>query len=270
MIWKELFDVKKPKLSEAEELALAHSTKIEKQIEACRSRFESIEVLLRSSSRDALILCRHLHGDLRRAFTTMHSGKPGSKGMNPDAIANALLKTTGKWLDAADSEEHDVRELRKTVNQLKTVRNGLVRTFDTLKKEKLWTPLQTYKRRVRYQLFILFAVVVLGVSIAVEIQSSRREAAMAEFGRLYDLGVDLTNSGEHAEAEAVYREALVVLPDHPRSADAYNNLGWALANLERYREAMEAFEAALALRPDYELARNNLESTRIKLNAVSK
>ena len=95
--------------------------------------------------------------------------------MNPDTIADALLKTTGKWLDAADSEEHDVRELRKTVNELKTVRNSLVRSFDKLKKEKLWTPLQTYKRRVHYQLFILSAVVVLGVSIAVGIQSSRHE-----------------------------------------------------------------------------------------------
>ena len=85
-----------------------------------------------------------------------------------------------------------MRELRKTVNELKTVRNGLVGTFDKLKKEKLWTPLQTYKRRVRYRLFILFAVVVLGVSITMEIQSSRRETALAEFGRLYDLGVDLT------------------------------------------------------------------------------
>ena len=61
-----------------------------------------------------------------------------------------------------------------------------------------------------------------------------------------------------------------MLPDHPRSADAYNNLGWTLFNLERYREAVEAYEAALALRPDFELARNNLEATRIRLNPVSK
>ena len=84
MIWKELFDVKKPQLSEAEELALSHSKVIEKQIEACRFRLKSIEVLLGFSSRDALILCRHLHGDLRSALETMHSGNLGSKEMNPD------------------------------------------------------------------------------------------------------------------------------------------------------------------------------------------
>lgn len=45
---------------------------------------------------------------------------------------------------------------------------------------------------------------------------------------------------------------------NPRSADAYNNLGWALAQLNRRDEAIRAYEQALAIDPRHERARNNL------------
>ncbi|HEY0159095.1 MAG TPA: tetratricopeptide repeat protein [Thermoanaerobaculia bacterium] len=48
----------------------------------------------------------------------------------------------------------------------------------------------------------------------------------------------------------------------PRSADAYNNLGWSLAQLGFREEAARSYERALALRPDDERARNNLALVR--------
>jgi Flp pilus assembly protein TadD len=44
----------------------------------------------------------------------------------------------------------------------------------------------------------------------------------------------------------------------PRSADAWNNLGWSLARLGFTAEARHAYESALSLRPGDERAKNNL------------
>ena len=45
----------------------------------------------------------------------------------------------------------------------------------------------------------------------------------------------------------------------PNSAVIHNNLGSALAQLRRYPEAMQHVRRALALRPDYEPALDNLK-----------
>jgi Flp pilus assembly protein TadD len=48
----------------------------------------------------------------------------------------------------------------------------------------------------------------------------------------------------------------------PRSADAWNNLGWSLAQLAFRDQAAAAYRQALALRPDDERARSNLRLLR--------
>ncbi|MBF0213118.1 MAG: tetratricopeptide repeat protein [Magnetococcales bacterium] len=58
-----------------------------------------------------------------------------------------------------------------------------------------------------------------------------------------------------AEAEAAYREALQLDPNH---AEAYNNLGVLLQESNRIEEAGIAFREALRLKPDYAGAWNNL------------
>ena len=68
-------------------------------------------------------------------------------------------------------------------------------------------------------------------------------------------GVEWTNSGRHLDAALAYKRALRF---DPAFADAANNLGWSLAKLSLYREAMPALIQALNLRPDFALARNNL------------
>jgi tetratricopeptide (TPR) repeat protein len=55
----------------------------------------------------------------------------------------------------------------------------------------------------------------------------------------------------HASREALRHD--------PQSADACNNLGWALAELGFRTEAVQAYQAALARNPRHERARNNLQ-----------
>lgn len=55
----------------------------------------------------------------------------------------------------------------------------------------------------------------------------------------------------HASREALHHD--------PQSADAYNNLGWSLAQLGFRNEAVEAYRAALTRNPNHERARNNLQ-----------
>ena len=45
----------------------------------------------------------------------------------------------------------------------------------------------------------------------------------------------------------------------PNYAEAWNNIGAAYNKLGRYEEAAAACEEALRLKPDFQLARNNLQ-----------
>jgi Tfp pilus assembly protein PilF len=67
----------------------------------------------------------------------------------------------------------------------------------------------------------------------------------------------LKNSGRLDEAEATYRRALVLKPDH---ADAHNNLGILLWETGRQDKAEAAFRRAVAIRPAYADAQQNLGS----------
>jgi protein O-mannosyl-transferase len=59
-----------------------------------------------------------------------------------------------------------------------------------------------------------------------------------------------------------YREAIAAanafLTLNPNSADAYNNLGVSYAGLEQWDDAIRCLQQAVRLRPDYQLAKNNL------------
>jgi tetratricopeptide (TPR) repeat protein len=68
-------------------------------------------------------------------------------------------------------------------------------------------------------------------------------------------GVDSGARKEWLNAALADRAALEL---DPSSADALNNLGFALGNLGFFRQAVPVLEEAVRLRPDYALARNNL------------
>jgi tetratricopeptide (TPR) repeat protein len=67
-------------------------------------------------------------------------------------------------------------------------------------------------------------------------------------------GHTLTGLNRYEEALAAYEQALRL---DPNDADAYNNKGNALTGLNRYEEALAAYEQALRLDPNYTYAYNN-------------
>ncbi|MDO9357432.1 MAG: tetratricopeptide repeat protein [Polaromonas sp.] len=74
---------------------------------------------------------------------------------------------------------------------------------------------------------------------------------------LGNLGNLLKNSGRPEEAEAAYRRALVLKPDH---ADVHNNLGILLRDTGRLQDAEAAFRRAIDITPVYADAQYNLGS----------
>jgi len=71
----------------------------------------------------------------------------------------------------------------------------------------------------------------------------------------YNLGVALEDHGRLKEAISQFSEALRIKPNHARSHD---NLGGALARQGKLKEAISQFSEALRIKPDYAKAHNNL------------
>jgi len=76
-----------------------------------------------------------------------------------------------------------------------------------------------------------------------------------DYQTLFQFGVGAARLGDHLDGAQAMRKALEI---DPRSADAWNNLGWSLGNLGFHSEAASAFGKALEIKPDYALAKNNL------------
>lgn len=84
---------------------------------------------------------------------------------------------------------------------------------------------------------------------------ARLERTWPSYQEALAAGLDAIRRSDWTAAVLANREAL---RHDPRSADAYNNLGWSLAQLGLRDEARRAYEHAIALRPDDPRARNNL------------
>ncbi|GIU71488.1 MAG: hypothetical protein KatS3mg003_0967 [Candidatus Nitrosocaldaceae archaeon] len=67
-------------------------------------------------------------------------------------------------------------------------------------------------------------------------------------------GYALTKLQRYEEAIEAYNKALEINPNY---AEAWNNKGYALAKLQRYEEAIEAYNKALEINPNYAEAWNN-------------
>ena len=85
------------------------------------------------------------------------------------------------------------------------------------------------------------------------------------FQSLYALGLGFTRQRQHLEAAEAYRAALSF---DRNSVDAWNNLGWSLAQLGLFDAAIPAYDNALRVRPDYTLARNNLAAAKSERSAA--
>ena len=82
-----------------------------------------------------------------------------------------------------------------------------------------------------------------------------------------DLSLQHYREERYVESIAASRAALALRPNYP---EAWNNIGAAYNKLGRYKEAAAACEQALRLKPDFELARNNMIYAREKLNGSAK
>jgi protein O-mannosyl-transferase len=82
-----------------------------------------------------------------------------------------------------------------------------------------------------------------------------------------DLSLQHYREARYVESIAASRAALALRPNYP---EAWNNIGAAYNKLGRYEEAAAACEQALRLKPDFQLARNNLIYAREKLKASAK
>ena len=72
------------------------------------------------------------------------------------------------------------------------------------------------------------------------------------------MGNALKEQGKLEEAIEAYNKALAIKPDY---AEAYNNMGNALKEQGKLEEAIEAYNKALAIKPDYAEAYNNMGVT---------
>lgn len=87
----------------------------------------------------------------------------------------------------------------------------------------------------------------------------------ATLDKLLGEGLNFALELEFVDCERVSREALQF---DPGSAEAFNNLGFCLAGQGRWAEAREAIRSALALKPDFPLAKNNLTWIESELTKV--
>jgi tetratricopeptide (TPR) repeat protein len=83
---------------------------------------------------------------------------------------------------------------------------------------------------------------------------------------LYDQAVDLIAEGKPEEAIARYREALAIDPDF---LDALHGLALALAELERFEEAIEVGLKLIELEPDDPLVYTNLSRFHQRLGNIA-
>ena len=63
-----------------------------------------------------------------------------------------------------------------------------------------------------------------------------------------NMGIALKDQGKLEEAIEAYNKALAIKPDY---AEAYYNMGVALKDQGKLEEAIEAYNKALAIKPDY-------------------
>ena len=84
---------------------------------------------------------------------------------------------------------------------------------------------------------------------------AQRGRAWRDYDSAWNDGMQAIGRRDWLAAAEAHRDAL---RHAPGSADAWNNLGWSLAQLGFRAEAAQAYRASLALRPDDERTRNNL------------
>ena len=97
------------------------------------------------------------------------------------------------------------------------------------------------------------------------VQERRQSPPVADAESEYNRGVRARVAQEWTAAVPAFRRALALRPDFP---DAWNELGYALRNQGRYSESLDAYHEALRLRPDFPEALEYLGEAYVKLRRL--
>jgi Flp pilus assembly protein TadD len=84
---------------------------------------------------------------------------------------------------------------------------------------------------------------------------TQRGHAWSDYQSAFNAGLQAIGQRDWLAAAEMNRDAL---RHNPNSADAWNNLGWSLAQLGFRPQAAQAYRASLALRPIDSRTQNNL------------
>ena len=87
------------------------------------------------------------------------------------------------------------------------------------------------------------------------VMSRDGRAAAPSGGSSLQVSAQLYQAGRYDEAVASTK---VFIAQNPNSADGYNNLAVSYLGLRKYDDAVHAAQEAIRLKPDFQLARNNL------------
>jgi len=239
------------------------------KLEECRVRLESVELLLASSPRDALLLARALLDDVVMLLAALYlpteaQGKVDAAAVMPvipDA-ARVHLASAHRWLGDAEAAGGVVPEavvaLRRAVADLA---RGVGRTDVT--------GVATFAQALRHTTWLqagIATAVVLAVLVGIMEMSGRRDRSAAEFERWFAEGSARLTAGDHAGVVERLQKAVSAMPGKDRTASAWNDLGWSLQQLGRHEEAVTAYRKALELRPAFSLARNNLAAVQRQID----
>ena len=96
-------------------------------------------------------------------------------------------------------------------------------------------------------------------------QAEKAGPATQTAGFYLELSLDRYREKRYEEAIDACKSALALKPDY---AEAWNNICAAYNQMAKYDQAAEACEQALRLKPDFPLAQNNLNFTRQQLSAM--
>ncbi len=97
------------------------------------------------------------------------------------------------------------------------------------------------------------------------VESRRQSPAETSAQSEYNRGVRARVSKDWPAAVGAFRHAVDLRPDY---ADAWNELGYALRNMGRYEESLDAYDVALRLRPKFPEALEYLGEAYVKLGRL--
>ena len=182
----------------------------------------------------------------RREFGGLTPSEKAAIGPKEEMLLHALTMETQRNIDPGEYP---------TVNDAQ-------RAADEFRDKWLRTPQEELGRRTPMDV-ILEERAVLGnpnkeFTMRIEISPSPDYDAN-EAERFYREGLEAFKSGAWIKAARLFKQVTEMYPENYR---AWGNLGSCYANLGGKRDAIECYEKALSIEPNYELAKKNLAAIR--------